>query len=770
MAMKQVFNINQGWLFSKTVPGDLGQRLPDAERVNLPHTWNTVEGRDGRADTSRRKCAYQKDLPVPAELDKIRIYLEFQGVNAVCELFIDGTLVGTHHGGYSAFRFDITPFVTFGKTNVITVTADNSANKSIYPLRENTLSFGGIYRDVNLVIAGATHFALDNYGAPGIYVVPRITKSGGKVGVTAEVASPINYDIVSYTVYDSNGCAVGSAAVPPKQPDAIITIKDPELWQGRKNPYLYTLKAKLLRDGELLDSEEISFGFRALEVRPESGFYLNGVRTTLRGVTRQQDRAGSGWAMTDDEQLADIRLIKEMGANAVRLPYYQNDRHFYDLCDKEGIIVWTELPVVSEISASSETRRNIHQQIFEMLKQCYNHPSICFFGVHSDIQNSESSEDIFNELSAINRMVKQIDKYLLTASANTMATPAESRINEISDLVGYNVYLGWDYGRPEDFSAWAMNFSGVHPDIPLAVSEYGAEGLVRYHSENPQAGDFSEDYQALYHEKMLAEINKFDFLWASFAASMFDYSLAEPNPKTGTPLSHMGLVSYDRQTKKDAFYFYKSQWSRQRFVYIASRRYAVRTERKATIKVYSNCNAVALIVNGKEHRAQKKTGKTGVFHFDVRLIRGENTIRAVADEGLSDEITIIRKKLPELSYSIHENLPPKEGLLTLNTTEEPAADETPPAPAASEQAAPQEESEAATEAPEAPAEENSDALPEIRGVPEISDTLNPIQLPEQLKIDREKFVVQIDFGDEAFADVFESGIDSANEDQPEEEE
>ena len=645
--MKKVINLNRGWVFSRRLPEDFSRRLRvEAEKVDLPHSWNVLDASGGgKNDLYQGKCAYQKELHIPAELKKIYLYLEFKGVNSAAELYVNGRPAGTHRGGFSAFRVEITPYVSFGQNNIITLSVDNSPGETLSSLSERFFFFGGIYRDVNLIVTGDAHFALDEYGSPGVRVVPRLTEKGGRVGISTSIRNPVSYDVINYTVYDQNGCAVGSATVNPKNPETIIDIPEPELWQGRRSPYLYSLRARLMRDAEILDLEEASFGFRTFEFDKEGDFCFNGQKTVLRGVTRHQDREGCGWIMSEEQQREDMRLIKEIGANAVRLPFYQNDQYFYDLCDKEGILVWTEIPLVSE-TAGDEEAKNIRRQLRELVKQCYNHPCICFFGIHNDM--ADAGEETLDEISALNQTVKKMDRLLLTASANRLSAPINSDLSRVTDLAGYNIPCGEDIG---EFVAWADAAARAEDGPPLAISEYGCEGRTEYPSGKPYFYYYSEEYQALYHEQMWKLICSCGFLQASFVSSLFDYAAGEPDKATGSYISRAGLVSYDRQLKKDAFYFYKSRWAFQRFVHIAGGRNKFRAGRRTEIKIYTNCKRVSLFVNAKAVKSENLSEEKGIFIFEVKLKRGENKIRAVTEEGLADEITLIRLKVNTVGYA-----------------------------------------------------------------------------------------------------------------------
>ncbi|MBR1811488.1 MAG: hypothetical protein IJ766_07590 [Clostridia bacterium] len=620
--MRQVFNLNQGWLFSTHVPENIIDALTDAQQINLPCTW-PARGKDAY----KGKCVYRKELPIPAELHAIRLFLEFKGVANSCLVYINDKCVGIHKGGFTAFRFEITGSVTFGKTNVISVVADNADYSAMCSVLEGSDFFGGIWGDVNLIIAGVTHFALDDGGSDSIYINTKIADGMGKVAVIARISNPVNYDIVSFTVYDAAGACIGAAAAAPKDPRAVIDVENPALWRpGTGKAYLYKLRAKLLRDGEILDEREVSFGFRKLSVSAENGLELNGRRIRLRGVSMGQDSV-----VPKQDFAKDIALLHEIGANAVRpVNYYQTDR-FFELCDKNGIMVWCELPLDMS-AANEESAENLIAQYVELAKQYYNRPSVCFVAADGGgtAEGAVVEKRIYEALRAfdVNRICVGAD--FIRGNGTQTAQPAV-------DAAGIKLS-----GAPEgeDWAALLDSFHIASPETPILISEYGTAGDERYHSAEPVYGDFTEEYQALYHEKMWERIARREFISGCFVAELYD---AEE--------FRGGLLTAGGKAKKDAFMFYKSQWAMEKFVKIAGSRFENRADKKMTVKVYSNCGTVILSVNGKPVKAPASVAVSGVFVFDdVKLIRGKNVISVVTEEGCADEITVNRKKNADASY------------------------------------------------------------------------------------------------------------------------
>ncbi len=621
--MKQKFLLNQGWLFSRKVPENICEMPEESVRIDLPHTWSA---RDEGA--YKGKCVYRKELPVPAELRAIRLFLAFGGVSNTASIYINERCVGIHRGGFTPFRVEITDAVVFGQTNVISIVADNADYSAMCRLLPDSEFFGGIWGDVTLIIAGVTHFDLSANGSDGIYINTKISDGVGRVAVHAKIANPVNYDIVSFTVYDAAGGRIGAAAASPKDANAVIDVPDPICWfPSPEKAYLYQLKAKLLRDGEILDEVETNFAFRKIATDGQNGFTVNGRRVRVKGVCWGQDAA-----VPKTDFLPTLDLLSEMGANAVRLLNYYQCEKLFRLCDKRGFLVWCELPLDPD-SVNEDSRENWVEQYVELARLYYNHPSVCFVAADGGLtpEGRRAEEEVYKALAAF-------DISRIRVSPDCVSRPDDgSRLPGTAGAAGCKA--DGDAQSPAELMALLDGFRVACPDQAVFLSEYGAAGDARYHSAEPKCGDYSEEYQALYHETVWDELCRRDFIPGSFVAELYD-----------TAGFCGGLVLADGTTRKDAFWFYRSQWSDDKFVKIASERFINRTEKKITVKVYSNCRSVSLFVNGKAVKSTT-TGSSGVFRFpDVRLVRGRNVLTAETEDGCTDTIELHRRKNDDLSY------------------------------------------------------------------------------------------------------------------------
>ena len=621
VAVRQIFNLNQGWLFSQNVPENIDAPLTDAKQINLPYTWPAAG-----ENAYKGKCVYRKEIPIPTELHSIRLFLAFGGVANSCTVYLNEKIVGIHKGGFTPFRFEITDCVAYGKNNAITVVADNSDYSAMCGVREQYDLFGGVWGGVDLIIAGVTHFALDENGSDSIYINTRVADGVGKVAVVARISNPVNYDIVSFTVYDASGARVGAAAASPKDATAVIDIDAPALWQpGNELAYLYKLRAKLLRDGDILDEREIRFGFRRIAASGD-GVQINGRNVRLRGVSYGQDGI-----VPKTDHTAAVEALREMGANAVRLVNFYQTESFFDLCDKNGIVVWCELPLDLKY-ANEDSAQNLVTQYEELARTYYNHPSVCFVAADSGgtDEGARAAESVFEAL-------KRFDKSRLCVSSDEIRYIPDGKSVANADAVGLRLYDG---ENPDGYIELLDRAHIASPAKPVFVTEYGISGCKDYHSSTPIKGDNTEEYHALFHEKTWINLAMREFIRGCFAAELYD-----------TDYTLKGLLCASGERAKDAFWFYRSQWATEKFVKIAGERYVNRVEKRIELKVYSDCSAVMLSVNGKPVKGSAASSLSGVFVFDdVRLTRGKNVIRAVTEEGLSDEIVLIRKKNEDPSY------------------------------------------------------------------------------------------------------------------------
>ncbi len=641
--MRKVIKLNDSWAFHK---GPMKKdKMPkkakrDFEVLNLPHTWNNLDGQDGGDGYYRDKCWYCREIKVKPEKNQ-DAYLEFEGVNSICEVYLNGKKAARHEGGFSTFRVNITPYIKRGKVKV-SVMADNSEkHRDIYPGTADFTFFGGIYRDVKLIIVDKARFDLDYFGTPGVKVTPKVNEDGSAdVEFTAYVTQG---DKVDFTV-DS---ATVTADVSDKKATATLHLDTPHLWNGVKDPFLYTVKAVLSKDGVQTDEVSVKFGVRTFSVDPEKGFILNGEEYPLRGVSRHQDRENMGWAITEKEHKEDMELIKEVGANTIRLAHYQHSQYFYDLCDEYGMVVWAEIPFISVFVPTKEARANTLSQMKELVLQNYNHPSIVCWGIANEISIGGESDELIENLKALNDLCHELDKTRLTTMANLTMVEMDSPLNRIPDILSYNHYFGWYMGDVSENGPWLDEFHAMNPDICIGVSEYGCEGVLKYHNDDPQKQDYSEEYQAYYHEEMLKTFATRPYVWSTHVWNMFDFGSDMRDEGGVKGRNNKGLVTYDRKIKKDSFYLYKAWWSKEEFVHLCSSRYADRTTPSVTIKVYSNQPAVTLFVNDEEF-ATLTGDKVFVFE-NVALKNGENEIVARSG-GCSDKMKLNLTDTPNESY------------------------------------------------------------------------------------------------------------------------
>ncbi len=638
--MRNTVNFNKNWLFVKGT-SDINARV--GENVTLPHTWNACDGYDGGNDYFRGACLYAKTLEKSALPVADRYYLEFCGANSSADVYVGAEKLAHHDGGYSAWRVDITDKIA--ESTDIAVVVDNSPNETVYPQMADFTFYGGLYRDVNLICVSKTHFDLDYYGAPGIAVTPQIDGKNAKVAVEVYVTNLRAGQTVRYTVLDKEGKSV--AGTESEKTQAALEIENVRLWRGRKDPYLYTLTAEIVENGKVLDNVSARFGCRTFKIDPERGFILNGEEYPLRGVSRHQDRAGVGNALLPEHHKEDMELIMEMGATTVRLAHYQHDRYFYDLCDENGLVVWAEIPYISKHMTAG--RENTVTQMTELVAQNYNHPSIVVWGLSNEISIAGSGEDLLENHRLLNDLVHGMDGTRLTTVAAVSMCKIDDPYLLIPDVVAYNQYFGW-YGGDTDMNGpWFDKFHEAHPNIPIGCSEYGCEAL-NWHTSSPRQGDYTEEYQAYYHEELIKQLFSRKYLWATYVWNMFDFG-ADARAEGGeNGMNHKGLVTMDRKYKKDSFYAYKAWLSDEPFVHICGKRYIDRVEKTTKVTVYSNLPEVELFVNGNS--IGKKRAEDHFFYFDVENI-GQSTLTAKAG-GQSDEAALRKVDKMNEDYILKE--------------------------------------------------------------------------------------------------------------------
>lgn len=632
--MTAVLNLKSDWVFYK------GNNIDKAERIRLPHTWNAVDGQDGGNDYYRGVCTYERLLPDFNWSDDEEVYLEFCGVDQVADVYINYEFAGHHEGGYSRFYCNITSLLSKNEKNTLTVRVSNEKSDSVYPQVADFTFFGGIYRDVNLCIVHRSHFDFNAIGG-GVKVTPR--QQNGEWFV----------ELAPYTVNAEN-CRLewriqdGKKEIARQSGRAdetvMIKIDEPVLWNGLQNPHLYEVSAVLYDEcGRLCADYTDRFGLRTFSFDPDKGFLLNGNIYPLRGVARHQDRKDKGYAIGRAEHEEDIQLIREIGANSVRLAHYQHDEYFYRLCDEYGIVVWAEVPYITQELEKGE--ENILNQYRELIAQNYNHVCICCWGMSNEITLRGVTDSIKETHAAMQAIKDEMDDTRPSTMAHIAMLPPNDPFVETAQICAYNLYFGWYVGDVSQYKGWFDEFHKTHPKVCIGLSEYGTDALPAYQSGTPEVGDYTESYQEYYHEKVAEQIDEMPYLWCSYVWNMFDFAADARDEGGEAGINHKGLVTYDRKTKKDAFYVYKARWSKEPFVHIAGKRYAYRNEKETQIRVYSNLDEVELYKDGE--LINRKSGKY-LFVFDTSL-NGVHRFTARAN-GMEDECLIGYAEKPLQEY------------------------------------------------------------------------------------------------------------------------
>ncbi len=643
--------IDDQWKFMRSNPvGASMVRFDDShwEPVTLPHTWNALDGQDGGNDYYRGTGWYRKVLPIEDSLRSKRVYLRFEAASLVATVFVNGTEVGAHNGGFAAFCFDITSAVKFGEPNLIAVRVNNARNTEVSPLSGDFTVFGGIYRNVHLLFLNPLSITPLDHGSSGVYLRQKhIDPSSAQVEAVVMVRNGEERPgtaKIQWSVMEKGGKVVvrkdSTVTIDAMTTTAVradLTLASPHLWQGRVDPYLYTVRTELSGDGNLLDRVDQPLGLRRYTVDPERGFFLNGKSYPLHGVNRHQDRVNMGWAITEKEQKEDYGLIEELGCTVVRLAHYQHAQAFYDLCDRGGMVVWAELALVDQITESQHFVDNCKQQLTELILQNYNHPSICFWSMENELIPDPNPTYYGSVVRELHELAKRLDPTRLTTAASRGNYDGTALINTATDVIGYNVYKGWYEGMPEDFAVYADELHRRFPQRAMAISEYGAGAGTTQHElpaekPVPQGAWHPEEWQATVHEIIWKAMAKRPFLWGTFVWNMFDFASDGRSEGEQPGRNDKGLVTYDRKIRKDAFYFYKSFWNPQPMVHITSKRYDPRPSGKTLFKVYSNLPEVRLTIDGTPLKMVDNDGNIFIWR-DVDVSPGTHTVVARAGES-----------------------------------------------------------------------------------------------------------------------------------------
>lgn len=645
--------LNQNWLFMKEKV-DLNHLAKHPfENINVPHTWNNLDGQDGGNDYLRTVSTYVKYFDYTTQSD--RVFVEFEGVNSVSNVYLNGTHLGEHRGGYSTFRYEITDLIQ-EKNNQLVVYVDNTHHEDVYPLAADFTFYGGIYRNVSVIEVQNLSFDLSYWGGKGVYVTQtQVSHEKAHLTVDSYINNQGTSEFVSLHVeitdHHQNIVAKTTEEISFQDHHHSIlhlTIDNPHLWQGTIDPYLYDVTVKLMHHDQVVDSRIIKTGLRYFSFDHEA-FYLNGVKTKLNGVSRHQDRKDIGNALSSEMHQEDMRLIQEIGANSIRLAHYQQADEFYDLCDEAGMIVWAEIPYISMSSKTDFQGTNALSQMKELIIQNYNHSSIIMWGISNEITIAGKKNNVDEILVKLNALAKQLDPYRVTTMAQVSMLPVNDVQATLSDVHGYNHYFGWYSGKVEDFKDWLTYYRSQNPNRPLSLSEYGVEGIHTLHSETPVVKDYSEEYHALWHEKAYEILENTPFVWGTYIWNMFAFAADFRDEGGSKGMNNKGLVTFDRTLKKDAFYYYQARWTTKPMLHLTQKRFRDRVLDQIVVKAYSNQNEVSFYLN--DQWIETVSSKNSIFQSRITLQMGDNKI-TVKSGNLRDEAIFVRVLEKNVSYEV----------------------------------------------------------------------------------------------------------------------
>ena len=654
-AQRQDILLNNDWNFRFSHQVQKGTGV----RVDLPHTWNAQDALSGKIDYKRGIGNYEKNLFIRPEWKGKRLFIRFEGVNNIADVFINRRHIGEHRGGYGAFIFEITGKVEYGKENSILVRVNNGEQLDIMPLVGDFNFYGGIYRDVHLLITDETCISPLDYASPGVRLIQdSVSHRYAKVRAIVDLSNgssgnqevELNVRLLDGQRVVKEGTKnVNLSGNEVMQQELTFEIDQPHLWNGRQDPFLYQAEVTLFRNGQMVDRVTQPLGLRFYRIDPDKGFFLNGKHLPLQGVCRHQDRSEVGNALRPQHHEEDVALMLEMGVNAVRLAHYPQATYFYDLMDKNGIIVWAEIPFVGPGGYNDKGfvdlpafRANGKEQLKELIRQHYNHPSICVWGLFNEL--TELGDNPVEYIKKLNVLAHQED----TTRPTTSASNQMGDLNFITDAIAWNRYDGWYGGTPADLGKWLDRMHKDHPEICIAISEYGA-GASIYHQQDslvktvPTSWWHPDNWQTYYHIENWKTISSRPYVWGSFVWNMFDFGAAHRTEGDRPGINDKGLVTFDRKVRKDAFYFYKANWNREEpMLYLTGKRNTVRTQHLQTITAFTNLSGAELFVNGKSYGKAIPDSYAILEWKNVELEPGENEIKVVSTN----------KKLP-LSDSFH---------------------------------------------------------------------------------------------------------------------
>ena len=628
--------------------------------VTLPHTWYRDD------DPYRGLVLYQKTIQI--DPDWKHVFVDIPGADQHAVVLADDRKIGEHRGAYGAFRCEIPEELLGHKEVKLRIFLTNVHDEGISPLTGDFTVFGGLYRGVNLLVTEHESFFDPTYygtsgvilrtgtdGNTGILNAEIHARTDKEAEIVAEITDPFGTLLTDVRSEEVDSESTNTHASGSINCSMVLTFRIPDviLWNGKTAPNLYKVKMKFVRAGETLDEVELETGFRDITINADKGLFLNGEHIKINGVAKHQDFKGCFNAVSRENIDRDFELIDEIGANSVRLSHYQHPQYTYETADKKGYLVWAEIPML-KMTDSEELKADAEEQLRELILQNIHHPSIYCWGIQNEIGMFRDAEFMHEELKKMQQFSHELDPSRFVTAANLYTVKFKSKLNSVTDMIGYNIYFGWYYGEMQDYRDYLDRFHSERPEMPLGVSEYGVDANIRLHSEVPMVRDYSEEYQALYHETVYPIFESRGYLYGSYVWNMFDFHSGLRKEGGQENINAKGLVTYDRNTRKDAFYYYKAKWSEEKFLHICSKRFVNRAKESIEIKVYTNLSDAVLYVDEKEFGSGTNDGNGRIVFSDVPLHEGENRIKVDA-EGLTDECVFVRVDSEDENYRLPGN-------------------------------------------------------------------------------------------------------------------
>lgn len=643
VAQRQTIDLPDGWKFIRHDAAPDAAITDEWKPVTIPHCWNALDGEVGTKPHPelpegyyRGPAWYERALEVPASWKGRRVFVRFEAAFLVADVYLNGERLGQHRGGFTAFVYELTPHLKFDGANELRVRLDNAQNFDVAPLQADFTMEGGIYRPVHLIVTDAACITPLDAGGPGLYATAaNVSGSGAQVQVETKLDGASDALQVATEIKDADGKVVEQQTTPAAGASVKQSFRmdRPHLWNGRKDPYLYAVTARLERDGKTIDEVTQPLGLRTVAITPENGFLLNGQAYPIHGVNRHQEKRDQGWALTPADQEADFQTILDVGATAVRLAHYPQSGLVHDFADRNGLLLWQELPIVDGITDSAAFTDNARQQLTEMIRQGCNHPSIFTWSLFNELYNRKETPPPEPLIGALDKLARELDPSRMTTAASNR--PERKALNTITEAIGFNLYPGW-------YSAGAEGFADMVRERAeavgkrIAIAEYGAGANVAMHQEGaltqPATGGpfHPEEWQAHVHETIWAQARNNRNLWGTFVWTMFDFASPWRDEGGNPGVNDKGLITEDRKVKKDAFFFYRANWNPDPMVYLAARRMTPRRLARTEIKAYSNCDSVNLRVNGRVVGSVVPDEVRICRWPDVELTQGVNRIEVTA--------------------------------------------------------------------------------------------------------------------------------------------